>query len=158
MTGRALSVMAILSLLAACGREDIAFCESYLSAGHSANVSYERVDLRIESRPLAPLEAQQLVFPNYRPNAYFPHRPGKTSFILDALESFPATLREIHIDYAVKQGENRRRVSGTCRFLVLGGNPQFVSNLHLHDLLIRKALSGAAQPTDCCIRTNEKVR
>lgn len=153
------TIMATSFLLAACEAKDVAFCERFLKAGHAAGASYERLGLRIKSRPLAPLEAQQLVFPNYRPNAYFPYRPGRTSFILDALKSYSASLREIHVDYALGRGVNRRSVSGVCKFLVLDGNPQFVSALHLHDLLVRKALAAETNvPPDCCIRTNEKVR
>lgn len=159
MIGRTLMAMVVSSLLAACEAKDVAFCERFLQAGNAADESYERLGLRIESRPLAPLEAQQLVFPNYRPNTYFPYRPGRVSFLLDALESYSASLREIQIDYAVGRGENRRAASGTCRFLALEGSPQFVSNLHLHDLLVRKALAAETNiPPDCCIRTNEQVR
>jgi len=146
-------------LLLACEAREIGFCERYLRAGLGDSQDFERLDLHIETHSLTPLEAQRLVFPNYRPNAYFPNRPGRTSFILDALSSFPASLREIQVTYAIGRGNNRRQRRGTCRFLRLSGNPQFVSNLHLHGFIIRKAMAAdSTLPAECCIRTNAKVR
>jgi len=149
----------LFALLAACEGREAAFCERFVRSSLERGQSYERVSVTIRDKQLMPLEAQRLVYPNFHPNAAFPRRPGNATFILDALATYPASLREVTLAFRARGDETGQPIERTCQFLRLADSTQFTTRRDLGRLLIKRALAAEeGRATRCCIRQNEMVR
>ena len=161
MSRTAIGLLGLILLLplAACEKEEVAFCEAWLRTGLGPGMHYERLGATLADRRLRPLEAQRAVYPNYDPETYFPRRPDHVPVILDVLANANVRIRTIRIRYRLTDaaGTSAER-SETCRFLVVENTPQQVGKADLYALRTLRAASDAPEKESCCIRTDPSVR
>lgn len=142
--------------LSACEEPEVDFCKRWIASAFDEETQPDWQKVGIDDRPLTPLEAQQTVFPNYDPNAFYKRRPDNIPNLIYALGVVPAELRIVNVHYDITDESGQHSYARSCEFLRLSETSQHITEADFFSFAQRRR-TGNGDDT-CCIKKNEEVR